>query len=56
MGAKPLEYDDLADWVLGRFADDERAALDATLDQMAEAVACWAHDGIEIAMTRFNRT
>ena len=56
VGAKPPEYDDLADWVLGRFTNDERATLDATLDQMADAVACWVHDGIEIAMTRFNKT
>jgi PTH1 family peptidyl-tRNA hydrolase len=56
VGAKPPEYDDLADWVLGRFTAEERSALDATLDQMAEAVACWVQDGIEIAMTRFNKT
>ncbi len=54
VGAKPPEYEDLADWVLGRFTPDERRALDATLDLMADAVACWVQHGIEIAMTRFN--
>jgi len=54
-GAKPPHYDDLADWVLGRMQPDERAAFDATLDAMAEAVECWVVDGIERAMNRFNR-
>jgi PTH1 family peptidyl-tRNA hydrolase len=55
VGAKPAHYDDLADWVLGRMQPDERAAFDATLDAMAEAVECWVVDGIERAMNRFNR-
>ncbi|MGH7523765.1 MAG: aminoacyl-tRNA hydrolase [Gemmatimonadales bacterium] len=55
IGAKPLEYDDLADWVLGRMTPADRGALDESLDRMAEAVACWAVDGIERAMNRFNR-
>ena len=54
--AKPPEYDDLADWVLGKFTRDERAAIDALLDPMAEAVESWLADGIEKAMTRHNRT
>jgi PTH1 family peptidyl-tRNA hydrolase len=56
VGVKPPEYDDLADWVLGRFTPDERTALEQILDPMAEAVECWVADGIEAAMTRFNRT
>lgn len=55
VGAKPPEYDDLADWVLGRMLPDERAAFDRIADEMADAVACWAVDGIERAMNRFNR-
>lgn len=55
IGAKPPEYDDLADWVLGKMRADERAAFDASLDAMAEAVECWVVDGIERAMNRFNR-
>ncbi len=55
IGAKPPEYDDLADWVLGRLTADERAAIDAALDTMADAVECWVTDGIERAMNRFNR-
>ncbi|MBC8041686.1 MAG: aminoacyl-tRNA hydrolase, partial [Opitutaceae bacterium] len=52
---KPPEYDDLADWVLGRMTAEERTALDDILDPMAEAVECWVSDGIETAMNRFNR-
>ncbi len=52
---KPPEYDDLADWVLGRLSVDERAAIEAAADPMAEAVECWVTDGIERAMNRFNR-
>lgn len=55
VGAKPPAYDDLADWVLGRFTAEERAAVDGALAPMAEAVECWLVDGIEMAMTRFNR-
>ncbi|MGH7594069.1 MAG: aminoacyl-tRNA hydrolase, partial [Gemmatimonadales bacterium] len=45
IGARPPEYDDLADWVLAPMGPDERAAFDATADAMAEAVECWAEDG-----------
>jgi PTH1 family peptidyl-tRNA hydrolase len=50
-----MGQDDLADFVLDRFTPEERAALDALLDPMAEAVECWLEDGIERAMNRFNR-
>ncbi len=55
VGPKPVEYDDLADYVLGRFRKEERLLLDERLDPMAEAVECWLADGIETAMNRFNR-
>ncbi len=47
--------EDLADYVLAPFAREERAALDALLDPMADAVECWLAEGIERAMNRFNR-
>jgi len=56
VGPKPPEYDDLADFVLGRFRPDERAALDDLLDEMCDAVTCWATDGIETAMNRYNHS
>lgn len=46
---------DLADHVLDRFEPEERAALDALLDPMADAVECWISEGIDLAMNKFNR-
>ena len=56
VGPRPMDYDDLADFVLDRFTSEEREALDALLDPMAEAVECWMDEGIEIAMNRHNRS
>jgi PTH1 family peptidyl-tRNA hydrolase len=55
VGPRPLGLDDLADFVLDRFTVDERGALEALLEPMAEAVECWLDEGIERAMSRFNR-
>jgi len=55
VGPRPPEWD-LADFVLGRFRAEEQEALADLLDEMCDAVACWAADGIERAMNRFNRT
>jgi peptidyl-tRNA hydrolase len=50
-----MDVDNLADWVLDTFTAEERAALNAILDPMADAVECWLTEGIEVAMNRFNR-
>ena len=55
VGPAPAGLDDLADFVLGGFDRDEREALHGLLPVMAEAVECWLDEGIERAMTRFNR-
>ncbi len=55
VGPKPPEVDDLADFVLAEFSREERGALDGLLPTMAEAVECWLEEGIERAMSRFNR-
>lgn len=55
VGPRPLEEEDLANFVLDRFTPEERTALEALLDPMAEAVECWLDEGIERAMNRFNR-
>lgn len=55
VGPRPMEVDDLADWVLDAFTRDERMAVDELLSPMAEAVECWLNEGIEVAMNRFNR-
>lgn len=46
---------DLADYVLDRMGKSERAAVASLLDPITSAVETWLTDGIEIAMTRFNR-
>jgi peptidyl-tRNA hydrolase, PTH1 family len=56
IGARPPEYDDLADWVLGRLTAAERDVLDAAGETMGDAVECWIADGIDTAMNRFNRS
>lgn len=42
-------------YVLGHFTPEQRAQLEPGLDLAAEAAACWATDGLETAMNRFNR-
>jgi PTH1 family peptidyl-tRNA hydrolase len=55
VGPVPAGLGDLADFVLGKFTSEERRVIDELLDPMAEAAECWLADGIERAMTRFNR-
>jgi len=55
VGPKPVGAD-LADFVLAPIPPDERALVEDLLDPMADAVECWLTEGIEIAMTRFNRS
>jgi PTH1 family peptidyl-tRNA hydrolase len=54
VGPPPPGLEDLADFVLADFTDEERATLRELLDPMAEAVECWLDEGIEKAMSRFN--
>jgi peptidyl-tRNA hydrolase, PTH1 family len=55
VGPAPAGLDDLADFVLGRFEPEEWRLVGELLDLMADAVECWLAEGIERAMTRFNR-
>ena len=54
IGPRPDAVEDLADFVLADFDREENAVLEALLDPMVEAVACWVEEGIERAMSRFN--
>ena len=45
---------DLADHVLGKVPEEERAVIDEALKKAAEAAACIVTDGVDIAMNRFN--
>ena len=55
MGMPPAQWD-LADWVLGKFQTEEerKIAYDAYL-LAADAALCWAENGIDAAMNRFNK-
>jgi PTH1 family peptidyl-tRNA hydrolase len=55
VGPAPEGLDDLADFVLDPFEEAEDSVLAPLWLVMAEAVECWVSDGIELAMTRFNR-
>jgi PTH1 family peptidyl-tRNA hydrolase len=42
------------DHVLGTFAPDEKSIIEEAVARAAQAVECWARDGAETAMNRFN--
>lgn len=52
---RPPEGVDPAEHVLTRFTADERTVLDAVLDRAAAALEVAVREGIEPAMSRFNR-
>ncbi len=43
-----------ADYVLSRFSADERAVIETTVKTAADAALCWAREGAEPAMTKYN--
>jgi len=43
------------EYVLGRFRDDQKPAMEAALEDAVAAAACWCTKGIAEAMNRFNR-
>ena len=45
---------DVADWVTGRPQGDDRAAIDAALERVPEAVECLIAQGVDKAMNRYN--
>ena len=54
VGAKPAEWD-LADFVLGRFSDDERKEADKACEEACEAIELMVSGQMQEAMNRFNR-
>ena len=46
---------DLADWVLGEFDPADEDAVVALLPELVDAVQLWIDEGIEAAMSRYNR-
>ena len=55
VGPAPPGLDDLADFVLDEFTAEEQETIESLLDPMSEAVECWIENGIEKAMSQFNR-
>jgi PTH1 family peptidyl-tRNA hydrolase len=54
VGAPPPGID-RADWVLSDFPKQDRAAVLEILPDVSAAVRAWIEEGVEAAMTRFNR-
>jgi len=55
ISAPPPEYDDPANWVLGKFTEAELAALKPGLDTVSKAAECFINDGLTVAMNKFNK-
>lgn len=51
---KPVSKERGADHVLNRFGKRERAEIDVTVEQAADAVETIVRDGVDAAMNRFN--
>ena len=54
VGGKPDPGYDLADYVLGHFAGEEKKVMEEAVAKAAEAVICMVTDGVDLAMNRFN--
>lgn len=52
---KPPAMINKIDWVLGRFHEDEAAAVESGTKAAADAAALWASEGIDAAMNMFNK-
>ena len=50
----PPPGDELSDFVLAPFAEEEREAAEEMIRRAAEACEVWARDGVDAAMQQFN--
>ena len=53
IGSPPPGWD-ASDYVLGKFAEDERPEIDRAIKKAADAIECWVNEGSSEAMNRFN--
>ena len=53
-GEEKVAGEDLADFVLGPFAAEEREAAEEMIRRAADACEVWAREGVEMAMRGFN--
>jgi PTH1 family peptidyl-tRNA hydrolase len=49
------QFEDLSDFVLGRFGKSELAVVDELLPKLTDAIEIWIRDGIVSAMNAHNR-
>jgi len=54
VGEKPHPDYDLADWVLSKFAGEDKKAIDAAVKRAADAIECILAEGIDRGMGKFN--
>lgn len=54
VGEKPHPDYDMADWVLGRPAGEERKAIDDAISRAVKAILCYLEEGPDRAMSKFN--
>lgn len=50
----PPAHMDAADWVLGRFGEEERPLIEAATERAADAVRMWLFEGFEKAASVYN--
>lgn len=53
VGRVPARWD-AADFVLGKFDEDDRHLVDAGIERAADAIEIWIGSGIQTAMNRYN--
>lgn len=53
VGEKPRNYD-LADWVLGHFNQEEKKAVDESVEKAVKAIEIMLTDGVDAAMNAYN--
>ena len=54
VGGKPHPDYDMADWVLGKIAGEDRKVMDAAVRRGAQAVECLLREGMDKAMGQYN--
>ncbi len=54
IGIGKVHRSETVDYVLGRFAPDEREPIADAVRRAADAAECWVREGVTAAMNRFN--
>lgn len=53
IGRPPPRWD-TANYVLGKFDEDDQPVMDIAIKKAADAVQCWVGSGVQVAMNKFN--